>query len=112
LIFLFVTVDKFLFREGSQIFGLQEVLTFDVGDSGKSPARTALSLILDCGNSTMVSPIVGFGGVSKIWLETEEGLEIESWELNKIVLLKGEVLGGEFISSQVHELGDAIGGGT
>lgn len=50
-------IDKVLLRERDELLGLQEVSTLNGTSSRERPARSALTLVLDRGDGTMVSPI-------------------------------------------------------
>jgi len=52
-----VAIDDLLLREGVKFAVLKEVSTFQNANSGESPARTALTLILDTSDSTLGAPI-------------------------------------------------------
>jgi len=57
-VILSIAVNELLLREGSESVGvIGGVLTLNSGDSTERPARSALTLILDTGNSTVISPI-------------------------------------------------------
>jgi hypothetical protein len=55
------TINDLLFREREEFTAVDEVETFEDTSGGESPARTALALILNGGNGTLVSPIDGVG---------------------------------------------------
>lgn len=50
-------VNQVLFGEGDELFSLQEVDSFDGSSGGEGPARTALSLVFDWGDSSFLSPV-------------------------------------------------------
>jgi len=59
-----VAINDLLFRERKELSVVDEVEAFEDTGSGERPARAALALILDGGNSTLVSPIDGVREVS------------------------------------------------
>jgi hypothetical protein len=93
-------INDLLFREREEFTGLDEVETFKDTSGRERPAGTALALILNGGNGTLVSPINGVG-------ESEGSSHGESGFLS---LGGGEGTGSihslEFSSSQVSELVD------
>merc|ERR1712039_787334 len=56
-------LDELLLREGNEVAGGNEVSTLQGTGGGESPAGTALSLVLDGGDSTLGSPVDGIGEV-------------------------------------------------
>ena len=50
-------IDQVLFREGNELFGLAEVLTFERTSGGESPARSTLALIFDWGDISVLAPV-------------------------------------------------------
>jgi len=52
-----ITIDELLLREGVELVVLKEVSTFTDTNSRESPARTALTLILDTSDGTLGTPI-------------------------------------------------------
>jgi hypothetical protein len=69
-IFISVAINDLLFREGEELSLVDEVETFNDTGGRESPAWTALTLILDWGNSTLGSPINLIGeGISKVELD-------------------------------------------
>lgn len=111
LVGFFVAVDEFLLGEREELFVFEEVLTLDVGDGRESPAGTALALVFDWGDSTVVSPIVAIWSVHNI---SEEVLLFhgDNSADEGIILLKGEVLLLELFFGHISELGDTVFGGT
>jgi len=98
-------INDLLFREGEEFTIVDVVETFKDTSGGESPARTALALILNRGNSTLVSPInriresinvkVSSKGVSGNFLSMIFEVGTRSVDLL------------EFSSSQVSELVDS-----
>jgi len=89
-----------LLREGVKLSGLDEVSTLNGTSGGESPAGSALSLVLDWGDSTLGSPVLGIsevGGVELDWLlglKSNWGLVTE--ELAGLILSPG---GEEVVSN-------------
>jgi hypothetical protein len=61
------TVDELLLGDGEEISGLDPPLTFEGTSGGEAPAGTALTLVLDGGDGTIINPVdsgsEGGGGV-------------------------------------------------
>jgi len=93
-------VYELLLSKGNELTVLAEVLTFKRGNSGEGPAGTALALVLNRGNVTLVTP------VNRVWDRAVEG-----WEVGGTLFLAGE--GGEagtvFFVGHVSEVVDAKG---
>merc|ERR1740117_1203595 len=53
-----VAIHQLLLAEGQQLAGLYRAHALDVGHRGESPAGSTLSLILDCIDGAMVTPVV------------------------------------------------------
>jgi len=97
-------IHKVLFRERNHLLSLVEVMaTFSRSSGGERPARTALFLVLDVGDSTVSSPVK---------LSRERGtefLDYVDW-LSSVSGSKegvGELRGGE-ISKLVHRNGESL----
>jgi len=100
-----VAVNQHLFREGLELARLS-LGTFDGSDSGESPARTALTLVLDGVDKTVLSGIVGIWG-SQVSVELSlRGLGTES-----LVSLEVGVLLLELSLGEIGELVQFEGGG-
>jgi len=62
-------VNQVLLRQGDQLVGSQEVAALNGASGGEGPAGTALALILDASDSTLVSPVEGGGQINMKVLE-------------------------------------------
>jgi len=100
LVDISVTINELLFSEGEELAVVDEVETFEDTGSRERPARTAVALILNRGNGTLVSPIDGvredtidFNALSVGFKEVLLGLFSGSRSID----------GGEFVGSQVRE---------
>jgi hypothetical protein len=97
-----VAVDELLFRERSQVLvQLNDVLTFDGTSGGESPARTALTLVLNGGDGTSGDPVDGGGSLETSSFNGERGL---GDLLGSLVVTEVERL--EFILGEIRELVD------
>ena len=89
-----IAIDKLLFREGDELTSGNEVTTFESTSGRESPAGTAGTLVLDGGDSTLLSPIdftFESGGVDDVLLSG--GLEHATAHLG----------GGEFGVGHISE---------
>ena len=85
-----VAGEDFMLGEGEKGSGLEEVSTLDGAGGGEGPARTTSTLILDCVNSTLGSPVNGSWKISDIengWLLGLSSLSLET--KNPLVLISG-----------------------
>ena len=101
---LFGTVDQSLFGESLQFSVLDGIQTFEGAHSGESPAGSALTLIFGGGHGSVFSPVDGLG----------ERLSTQDVLLGiGGLFLVAEVLVGELLESEVHEvvLGHGEGSG-
>jgi len=98
-----VAIKDLLFREREELTSLDEVETFESTGGRERPARAALSLILDGGNSTLVSPINGVGEGSKGTRSSQRGSGGSNLFSTEET---GSIDGLEFSFSQVSELVD------
>jgi len=96
-----VAINELLFSEGEELAVVDEVETFEDTGSRERPARTAVSLVLDGGDGTLVSPIDGVGETTV----DLNALGVGSKELFVgNIRGTGSILDGEFVRSQVREL--------
>jgi len=63
------TINQILFGYGDKLLGRKEESTFNSTSGGESPARTALTLVLNRGNSTLSNPI----DITRFSLESNVG---------------------------------------
>jgi len=94
-------LDEFFLGEGLEVLGGQVVLTFHVSGGGERPAGSALSLVLDVGDGSVLSPILGTSGgldLSGADLQVVEGLV--GWHSQVVVVL-------ELVGAKVSELVDS-----
>jgi len=93
-----VAIDNTLLREAEELLVLQEVGSLHGAGGAEGPARAALSLVLDRGDGTLVTPVEGLGSGSRDGDLTarEEGRDVKSGE--------------ELADITIRVLGPAIGG--
>ena len=96
-------IDELLLREGVKLSGLDLVSTFEGTSGGEGPAGSALSLVLDGGDGTFGSPVLGGsdldvgegdGGVeARVFSgsESEEFLVLSIGGGGELVVCDGEV---------------------
>jgi len=101
-----ITINELLFREGDEVTSLQEMSSFHGSGGGERPAGSALALVLDGGDGTLLGPVdgglVGLGESHNILLGL---LSLESEEL----LVLGIGPGGELVVSQSERVLLSVG---
>lgn len=100
------TRNQLLGREGLKMTSSDSSIRFNDGSGGESPARTAVTLILNRGNNTSISPINRCGKSINVNL-------ISGLQVSEHVRLVSSILGrlrvtesgfSEFVSSSIGEL--------
>ena len=90
-------VDEILFREGDELAGGLCVLTLKRAGGGESPAGSALTLVLDGGDESLLPPVDGRGDVTEhgLLIEKLSGTDdvggVESQTLEGLEFLVGEI---------------------
>jgi len=94
-------LDEFFLGEGDEVLGVQEVLSFHVSSGRERPARATLALVLDVGDSTVLSPILGRGsGLDFSCADFQEIEGLVGWHSQVVVAL-------ELMSAKISKLVDS-----
>jgi hypothetical protein len=102
-------VNKLLLRKRNELTGLDLMSTFERSSSGERPARTALSLVLNWGNSTLSDPV---DLISEVFFGEDLGLVLALDIIDLLIteesflLLKGPV--GQEVSCKDVGVGRVI----
>ena len=98
-VILLVTRDEFLFRESDEVVAGEEPLAFNTTSGREGPARAALTLVLDVGDGTLLTPIDFFdlGGAEGLLFSEAVALSFF------LVVIVGVVVDLEFFSGEVRE---------
>jgi len=95
---LLITVDKLLLRDDGELLVSDEPGTLHVASGRESPAGTAVGLILDMSDSTVLDPILRLGIVGKL-------VDRKSSSTRDLIDRKNtKILGGEFLLSKIGKL--------
>lgn len=92
-------VDQVLFAHRDQLTSFTEVLSFQSSSGRERPAASALSLILNSGNETLIAPINAGWGFEIVWCHEQRGCGGEIfWDVG----LQSSELVSEQITEFVH----------
>jgi len=99
-------VHEVLLRERDELLGAEEVATLGGTSGGEGPARSALLLVLDGSDGTLLRPVPGGGGSSGSERGSLPVLEGVSGHLEAVEVLSELSVG--HVSESVHGEGEAV----
>lgn len=104
-----VAVNNLLHGEVVELASVEESIRFDGFGGRESPARSALSLVVDGGDGVLRSPVIRFWDFDVL----EDSVIFVSFSRERSVGMEGlwhKVRLGKFFWGQVREFGDSISG--